>query len=108
MTENYQLVYYDAENVRFIGILPYPKMLSMITINVKILLKVDTLTNTFIFTIIFREQYITSRFQIAIDVKTIIIGHVFIQTFFLCGWEQNFFKITIMTNYNRFHVIIAI
>ena len=30
-------------------------------------------------------QYITSRFQIANDVKTIIIGHVFIQIKF-CVW----------------------
>ena len=30
-------------------------------------------------------MYITSRFQIAIDVKTIIIGHVFTQTKF-CVW----------------------
>ena len=85
--ENYQLVYYDAENVRFIGILAYPKMLSMIIINVKILLKVDILTNTFICTIIFRDRYITSRFQIAIDVKTIIIWHVFIQKKILCAVE---------------------
>jgi hypothetical protein len=31
------------------------------------------------------KENITSRFQIAIDVKTIIIGHVFIQTKF-CVW----------------------
>ena len=30
----------------------------------------------------YNSTYITSRFQIAIDVKTIIIGHVFIQTKF--------------------------
>ena len=31
---------------------------------------------------IFIEWYITSRFQIVIDVKTILMGHVFIQTKF--------------------------
>ena len=36
--------------------------------------------------------YITSHFEISIDVKTFIIGHVFIQTKFcvLVGREQNF------------------
>ena len=31
------------------------------------------------------STYITSRFQIAIDMKTIIMGHIFIQTKF-CVW----------------------
>ena len=36
------------------------------------------------------EQYITSRFHIAIDVKTIIIGYIFIQTKLGIGEERKF------------------
>ena len=50
-------------------------------------------------------KWYTSRFQIAIDVKTIIIGHVFFkQNFLYVGLGGN----NILTNYYLFYVIIAI
>ena len=51
-------------------------------------LKIDILSHQFVHVVL----YITSHFEIAIDVKIFIIGHVFIQTkfFVLDGREQNF------------------
>ena len=47
------------------------------------------------------SMYITSRFQIVIDVKTIIIGHVFIQTKY-CVWGGEGTNIVLNKKYDQF------
>ena len=46
------------------------------------------------------KYYITSSFQIAIDVKTIIIGHVFIQSKF-CVWGGEGTKFSLNNKYDQ-------